>query len=324
MPTSNASNANSADMRILLTGGTGFVGGHAIRDLTGAGHEVALLTLPGETAPEGIPFREADIRDRAALDRIVGDLAPEAVLHLAGIAFVPFGWEHPVQTFDVNLNGTVHLLEAVRHHAPRARVLAVSSALIYGTRPRPDPIREEDPAEPESIYAASKLAADQTVRLYARKHGLAALTARPCNHIGPGQSPSFVVPSFARQLLDIRAGTADPTMWVGNLDSTREFLDVRDVVTAYRILLETGTPGEAYNISAERGVAIRTILDALCDAVGVHPAIEVDPDRYRPTDHQPILSSAKLRHHTGWEPVHDLNSTLQAVLAELGGHPPPA
>lgn len=305
-------------MHVLLTGGTGFVGGHAIRELRAHGHTVSLLTQPGFPGPEDVPAREADIRDRGAIEAVFRELAPEACLHLAGISFVPHGWEKPVETIEVNLNGTLNLLEAIRHAAPATRLVAVTSALLYGAAPRTAPIRESDPPLPDSVYAVSKLAADLTVLLYHQHYQLPVMTARPCNHIGPGQSPNFAVPSFARQLLDIRAGRCEPRMRVGNLDSTREFLDVRDVVAAYRLLLEIGRPGEAYNISAGRSVAIRTLLDELCRLTGIRPEIDIDPTRFRPTDHQPVLSSEKCREHVGWSPVHDLADTLQAVIDELG------
>lgn len=305
-------------MDILITGGTGFVGRHAIAELQRHGHTVSLLTLPGFPIPTGIPAYEADIRDQARLAEVLRQAAPDACLHLAGIAFVPHGWEKPVETFEVNLNGTVHLLDALREVSPHTRLLAVTSALLYGAHPRPGPIQEEDQPLPDSVYAVSKLAADLTVLLYARRYGQPVMTARPCNHIGPGQSLSFVVPSFARQLLAIRSGKSKPVMKVGNLASTREFLDVRDVVSAYRLLLESGEPGEAYNISAAKSMTIQSLLDELCRLTGVHPTIEIDPERFRPTDHQPVLASDKCRKQVGWEPRLTITETLQAVIVEMG------
>jgi GDP-4-dehydro-6-deoxy-D-mannose reductase len=170
---------------------------------------------------------------------------------------------------------------------------------------------------PENPYAVSKVAADLTTLLYARRYNVPFMTARPANHIGPKQSTDFVVPAFASQVAAIAAGKRDPLMKVGNLESDREFTDVRDVCLAYRLILEKGTPGRAYNIATGRFVKIRFILEELCRQAGVTPKLETDPALFRPTDSQARLDTTRLRTETGWQPRFTLEQTLKDILASF-------
>lgn len=303
-------------MRVLVTGSRGFVGRHVHDALTAAGHEMIGLIIPAEGPVRGSHEREGDICNAARLREVVRELKPDACLHLAGIAFVPMAWSKPEFVFDVNVQGTLNLLEAFRAEATAARILIVSSAQIYGLDTRNEALTEDTPMEPDSLYAVSKMAADLSSLLYARRYGMAVMTARPCNHIGPGQSPDFVAPSFARQVAAITSGKAEPRMRVGNLDCAREFMDVRDVALAYRLLLEKGRVGHAYNVGSGSLIRVGLLLEKLCSLAGVHPALEVDPERFRPTDTHPVLDVARLREHTGWSARHTLDETLADVLQE--------
>jgi GDP-4-dehydro-6-deoxy-D-mannose reductase len=299
-------------MRVLVTGSRGFVGRHLVRDLEAAGHTVTGLTHHSDTSPG--PAITCDIVEAESMSRIVRDARPEGCIHLAAMAFVPASWNRPQQAFAINVGGTLNVLDALRSHVPACRTLVVSTAQIYGNHPRPRPLAESDATLPDHPYGASKLAADLMTLMYARHHQLPALTARPCNHLGPGQPPDYVVPSFAAQVAGIAAGHTEPVMKVGNLESEREFLDVRDVVRAYRLLLERGRPGEAYNVASGRFVKMSEILDRLCRLAGVKPRIEVDPARFRPTDVQPRLDASKLQRDTGWEPAIPLEQSLADIL----------
>lgn len=300
-------------MRILVTGAAGFVGRHLLAELTGAGH----IALGADRAQAPGVEHICEIGDAAAVRSLVARTRPDALIHLAGIAFVPAGWTDPQGMIHINVNGTINVLEAVRREMPSSRVLAISSSHIYGARPRPSAIIESDPAEPDSIYAVSKAAADQVTLLYHQRHGMACMTARPGNHIGRGQSPDFVVPSFARQLRLIADGLAPARMLVGNLESRRSFTDVRDVVRAYRLLVEKGVSGRSYNIDSGRLESIGQILETLCNCAGVKPEIVVDPARYRPTDHQPMLDCSRLKTDTGWEPAIRLEESLRDIYDSL-------
>ncbi len=302
-------------MRVLVTGARGFVGRHAAADLRAAGHAVARLCRPEDCPDPGPDDRVADICDAEAMDRTIAAIRPEGCIHLAGVAFVPIAWTRPRLVFEVNVGGTLNLLEALRRHAPACRTVVVSSALVYGTRDPGRPRDERAPMEAETLYAVSKMAADLNTLLYARHFGMPLMTARPCNHTGPGQDADFVAPAFARQLAEIAAGRAPPLMKVGNLECAREFMDVRDVAAAYRLLMEKGRAGEAYNISTGQNVPVSDVLKTLCRAAGVTPELEVDPARYRPTDRQPVTLAEKLRAETGWAPRFTLEQTLADVYA---------
>ncbi len=304
-------------MRVLVTGGTGFVGGHLLCELDRAGHACVTLDQTDTRKPAIGDLHLADLRDAGAMRNAIRAIQPEGCIHLAGIAFVPMGWKDPELVFSVNTIGTVNLLEALRAEAPGCRTVVVTSAQIYGQQDRGHPIREDDLAIPETLYAVSKLAADQMALLYHTRYRMPVVTARPSNHIGPGQSEDFVAPSFARQLLDIAAGQQEPVMHVGNLDSIREFLDVRDVVRAYRMLMEKGVPGTGYNVAGDAHIPIREMYTILCRITGAEAECKVDPDRYRPTDYQPRIDASRILADTGWKPDIPLETTLEDVVNSL-------
>jgi GDP-4-dehydro-6-deoxy-D-mannose reductase len=180
-------------------------------------------------------------------------------------------------------------------------------------RTRSAPIHEDELLGPDTFYAISKAAADQICLLYAKQYKMNVLVARPHNHIGPGQSPKFAIASFARQVAAIRNG-ATPAMKVGNLDNRRDFTDVRDIVRAYRLLIEKGNVGKAYNIASCHEVRVGDVLTRLCELAGVKPDISRDPAFYRPLDENPTLNTDRIRHDTGWTPIIPLDQTLSDIL----------
>ncbi|MFH1477258.1 MAG: GDP-mannose 4,6-dehydratase [Verrucomicrobiota bacterium] len=304
-------------MHVLVTGANGFVGRHMVHDLLQAGHTVSgfdLSTTPA--ALDALDIHIGDIQDKDAVKKMVAQTRPEACVHLSALSFVPEGWRNPDALFSINLLGTIHLLEAFRRLSPGARILVVSSAEVYGLLPRPRPVKEDDLLDPDNPYAISKAAADRMALLYARQHGLPVMTVRPYNHIGPGQDPHFVVASFAAQLAAIARGQAPALLKVGNLDSRRDFTDVRDVVRAYRLLLEHGRPGQAYNLCSQQTITIRAILDQLCDLSNAHPAVEVDPQRYRPAGERPGLDTTRIETDIHWKPEISMSATLRDILVE--------
>ncbi len=274
-------------MRILVTGAGGFVGRHVVHELAQASHVPIAFDLQRcpHTPPENTYV--GDLRDAEAVRDLIGQVHPDACIHLGGIAFVPMGWTDPDLVFSSNLTGTINLIEALRHGSPGSHVLVVTSAEVYGRMPAEKPLDEDAPLQPDNLYAVSKIAADLTTLLYARRFAMPAMTARPENHIGPGQSPRFVASGFAEQLAQIARNEAEPVLHVGNLDNERDFTDVRDVARAYRLIVEKGRAGHAYNIASGHTVKIRSILEQLCAIAGVQPRIEVDPTRFRPTDAPP-------------------------------------
>ena len=304
-------------MRVLVTGANGFVGRHTVHDLQQAGHTVSGFGRSAASAIQpALDMHTGDIQDKDAVNNVVAQTRPEACVHLSAISFVPEGWRNPEALFSINLLGTIHLLEAFRRQAPDARILVASSAEVYGQRPRPRPVQEDDWMDPDNPYAISKAAADRLALLYARQHGLRVMTVRPYNHIGPGQDPHFVVASFAAQLAAISQQQAPPILKVGNLDSRRDFSDVRDVARAYRLLLEHGQQGRAYNLCSQQTTTIRAILDQLCDLSGAHPVVEVDPQRYRPDGERPGLDTTRIETDIHWKPEIPMSATLRDILTE--------
>ncbi len=301
-------------MRILVTGASGFVGKHFLMEAAANGHSAFAMDVtppPDSIACSG--FFSACLMNPSSLHDVINRCKPDACMHLAGVAFVPTANTDPGGVVSVNIMGTTNLLEAFRTSAPTARLLVASSAQVYGHRPRPAPIKEDDPLTPDSLYSITKAAADDISRFYARQYGMAVMTARPYNHVGPGQSPNFVVPAFARQVQNIRKGHEN-IIKVGNLESRRDFTDVRDVVRAYRLLLERGKGGLAYNVASGHHMTIGHILSQLCELAGINPQIKQDPALYRPDGACSTLDTSRLTSATGWKPQISFTQTLKDIL----------
>lgn len=295
--------------QLLLTGARGFVGAHVLAQ-SETGCFAAWDVVP---APVGW-----DIRDEIAVARIVDDIRPDAVLHLAAQSFVPRSFQAPAETFDINLGGTLRLLQALRAAGFAGRFLYVSSADIYGAVPDVElPVDESRWPEPRSPYGVSKFAAEQLCLQWHRTEGLDLVIARPFNHVGPGQDARFALPGLARQVMAIRPGQPDAVIDVGDIDTTRDFTDVRDVVAAYAALLKGGRSGATYVVGSGVERRIRDILIQMCAIAGVDPEIRQDAARMRPAEQRRMVADAgKLRADTGWRPLVPFEQTLQDILSE--------
>jgi GDP-4-dehydro-6-deoxy-D-mannose reductase len=291
-------------MRALVTGVSGFVGGHLSAHLRDSGDEV-IADPPGGLV---------DILDADAVTAWFEAERPEVVYHLAGWSDVGASWKAPERVFRVNADGSLHVLRAAAAAGVR-RVLLVSSADVYGIVQEADlPITEAHPLRPVSPYAASKVAADFLGLQAWLGHGLEVLRVRAFNHLGPGQSEHFVAPSIASRIARNERDGGDEIL-VGNLEARRDLTDVRDVVRAYRLLLERGEPGEAYNVCSGRDVRIADLAESLLALASRPMRLVADPSRYRPVD-VPVLrgSNDRLRAATGWEPEIGLETTLVDIL----------
>lgn len=300
--------------KILITGANGFVGKHAVREFSSHGYEVYEGIGPDSEAlhDHQVPF---DLGHYGIMKFLVRHLRPDHCLHLAGQAHIPFCREDPVTATDLNVTGTVRLLEAFRRHKPDGRILVVTSAEVYGQVPGGRAVTESDPLTPTTLYGITKQAADEASLAFADQLDLRVMTARPWNHIGPGQHPRFVAAAFARQFAAFADG--EPArMKTGNLDSRRDFTDVRDIVRGYRLILENGLSGNAYNLSSSKLRPIRELIDGFSTITGIHPELEVDPALYRPTDASPLLSTDKIRTQCDWSPIIPLETSLRDILKE--------
>ena len=270
---------------------------------------------PAGTALEG--WIEADLADRAAGEAALAAAPFDAVVHLAGQSSAARSFEAPEETFRANVTGTWTLLEAVRTHAPGARVLVVGTSEVYGPIEPGTRAAEDAPYAPVSPYALSKAAAEQVARAYHETHGLDVVCARPFGHTGPGQTPRFVIPSFAQQIAAIEAGRAEPILRVGNLEVTRDLSDVRDIVAGYVALLERGRNGGVYNLCRGEGVSLTDVVAGLACMARVEVRIEVDPARLRPADTPWLVGDPGLiERETGWRVTRALEVTLTDVLEE--------
>ena len=297
-------------MRALVTGAHGFVGHHLMAHLHEAGDHV----IGVDRHPDGV-----DIMDAEAITKLVADVAPEVIYHLAGWADVGGSWKAPVEAFRVNAEGTLNVLNAATDVGVE-RVLAVSSADVYGKVTTDElPLTEDSPLRPASPYAASKVAADYLGLQAWLGRGLPVLRVRAFNHLGPGQTDKFVAPALASRIARAEVEGGD-VLTIGNLTARRDFTDVRDVVRAYRLLVLHGEPGEVYNVCSGHDLAVQDLADTLLAMARRPLRFETDPELLRPVD-VPVLrgSHQRLTAATGWTPEISIDRTLADLLADWRG-----
>jgi len=308
---------------VLITGATGFAGSHLVELLAGTGRVAGW----GRSAPRPELARLAewtaiDLLDRENVQREIASLRPATIFHLAGSPQVAESWHDSTTPLAGNVLATAHLFDAIRHARLRCRVLVAGSATVYA--PSESPLKESDPLTPTNPYALSKLAQEQLALRAASEDGLEVVMVRAFNHTGPRQVPTFVAPSMARQIALIESGRLEPVMRVGNLQSLRDFLDVRDIVRAYTSLMERGKAGEIYNVGSGTGRSIQSLLDALRSRSRVQVDVETDPARFRPIENMAVIANTdRLREQTGWQPEISFDSMLDHLLsywrAEVSG-----
>ena len=311
-------------MRALITGISGFVGQHLCEHLRAEHPEVELFGLrrwrsetPVAAAPDPrVRVVEGDLLDAPSLARALQASRPDVIFHLAASSSVASSWDTPAEMLQVNVLGTLHLLEAVRQMDLDAPVVLACSAESYGlVREDELPIREEQPFRPVSPYAVSKAAVDLLGFQYFQTFRLRTVRMRLFNHCGPRQSARFVISSLARQLAEIEAGLRPPRIQVGNLDVRRDFVDVRDAARAYWLAAERGEPGDAYNVASGQARSIREILDHMLSLSDAMVDVEFDPGRLRPSELEVLVGdSTRFRTATGWRPQIPLERTVADTL----------
>lgn len=311
--------------RVLITGIAGFVGIHLTRLLAPDLHlDLHGTILPGDATSPGlkiipkysVSLHDMDLTDAPQVTEVIQTVDPEIIIHLAAQSNVALSFDRPKLTFDVNVGGSINLLEAVRKQEMDPVVLSIGSAAEYGqVDPAAVPIREEAPLQPASPYSTSKAAMCLLSQMYHRTYGTRAIHTRGFNHFGPHQVDSYVVPSFCKQVAEIEAGRRDPVIKVGNLAPVRDFLDVRDVVRAYWALALHGVPGEVYNVCSGTGHKIEEILSEIAGLADQDISVEVDQDRFRPAD-LPVLigSNEKIKKDAGWAPQIPFAQSIRDTL----------
>ncbi|WP_334150913.1 GDP-mannose 4,6-dehydratase [Hyphomicrobium sp.] len=299
--------------RVLITGGTGFVGSFLVRHMETEGQGGGIVA-PGLGS---VPI--VDIRERDAVERLVREVKPTALVHLAAVAAPAQARDDPGLAWEINLTGTRNLAEAVLRHAPGARFIHAGSSDAYGASfiDAQAPLTEDAALQPMNVYAATKAAADVMIGQMSHD-GLRAVRFRPFNHTGPGQSDTYVIPAFARQVARIAAGRDEPVVHVGNLEAERDFLDVRDVVRAYAQAALSDiphVPDLVFNLCSGTPTRLAAMINMLIERAGVTVEVRSDPERMRPADVKRTWGDfSRARARLGWSPVIPLERTLDDVL----------
>lgn len=300
---------------VIITGGNGFVGRHFIQEVqkNDFASRIIVFDTNIDELTQGVEGYKVDIIDIACVKDSIAEAQPAWIVHLAAIANVQFASDNPELTRTVNVFGTKQLLDTVLAVSPNTKFLIISSADIYG-HAGSGPLSELQliDVHPTNPYSQSKYEMEQMIEANYNEH---CIRVRPFPHIGPGQKRGFVTADFASQIAAIEMGKQQPVIRVGNLTMQRDFTDVRDVVRAYRLLMEQGTLGEVYHVASGVARSIQGVLNALLEMSGVRITIQQDPVRMRTSDN-PILvgDSTKLYEATSWTPVIPFEQSLHDIL----------
>lgn len=305
---------------LLITGGTGFAGSHLIEALLSRGIpseniHVTSFSGRGSDVEKLIPTKNIhrlDLTDSLATRSLIKKLKPTQIYHLASFASPGKSLENSRETLHNNTELQLNILEAVKEHAPKARLLCVCSATEYAASNKP--LTEESLLGPNNPYAVSKVIQDMLAHSYSARFELDIVRVRPFNHIGERQTLGFVMSDWAHQIIEIERGNQAPVMKVGNLDVWRDFSDVKDVVQAYMIVMEKGKRGKVYNIGKGEAVSLKTILNQFKKIAQVNFQVETEAARQRPGDIKKVEADISKVQELGWQPKIPLEETLARIL----------
>lgn len=300
--------------RALVTGCNGFVGGYLCQNLLDDGYKVHGIDLQDVMKNSAVQYHRLDIRDSSVVTDLFRDMLPDEVYHLAAVANPRTARENPALAFSTSALSTIALLEGARA-VPTSQVLFVGSSEEYKRKDGDVVYSEKDEIDSDTIYGASKVVSEKIAKAYHAQYGLRVFFTRSFNHTGPGQAPVYVLSDFARQCALVKLGRQAPELVTGNVDLKRDFLDVRDVVAAYRAILRAGKPGETYNVASGRATSIRDCIRAMLYGLGLEGVtISVDPARIRPEEPTSIRGQVDLiRKRTGWEPSITIDRTAREL-----------
>jgi GDP-4-dehydro-6-deoxy-D-mannose reductase len=303
--------------RALITGCGGFVGPYVAGVLAARGYEVWGVDVRENVEDPSLgAYVSCDLSHREAVEALFREAAPDAIVHLAAQSSAGKSLKEPFATLTRNIIPTLNILEFARTAGKGVRMLAVGSGDVYGAvTPADLPLAETRPPNPGNPYALSKAIQEQISAQYASAYGVEVVMTRSFNHTGPGQRDAFVLPSFARQIAEIRAGLREPRIEVGDLDLKRDFTDVRDVAEAYAALVENGGRGEVYNVCSGVSYGLRALLEKMCAIAGIAPEIRVDASRVRPSEARELRGDpSKIERDTKWRARTPIEATLESLL----------
>jgi len=310
-------------MKALITGVSGFAGSHLAEYLLGRGDVEVFGTYrsPSRLAPldglwQHVRLVRCELTDEESVRQLIRQVKPDLIFHLAAQSFVPTSLRSPADTLVNNMVSQLNLLEAVRQTHADCKIQIACSSEEYGmVLPDEIPIKESNPFRPLNPYAVSKIAQDFLGYQYFQSYGLKIVRTRAFHHTGPRREECYVTANFAKQIAMIEQGLQAPHVQVGNLHAIRDFTDVRDIVRAYWLALDMGTPGEVYNISSGTSTTIEEMLNTLLAAANIHVDIHVDAARLRPSDVDIVLGdSSAFRSQTGWAPEISFQQSMADLL----------
>jgi GDP-4-dehydro-6-deoxy-D-mannose reductase len=312
--------------KILVTGISGFVGGHFVQYLTKHHNNLEIHGISRSkpawdfvnTPPQLLNshfFHQADLNDIPKIKLFIEEIQPDYILHLAAQSSVAESWKTPVTSFMNNTNIFLNIIDTVRLNDNAARILSIGSSEQYGIVSENDlPISEERPQCPENPYAVARVAQEQLARIYAKGYNLDICCTRSFNHCGPGQTDRFVVSAIVKQFVQVAHGLQKPVINIGNGAIVRDFVDVHDVIEAYNLLLTKGKKGEVYNICSGQGRAVKDIVTLLSEMLSIRVEIHQEQFQIRPIDNPRIIGSYKKIHQDmGWEPTIPFEQSLQSI-----------
>lgn len=308
--------------KVLITGITGFAGSHLAELLLKVGFEVFGTARPRSKTDnidhikQKLRLEDADLMDSHSMYSILAKIKPDFIFHLAAQSFVQTSWASPASTMEVNVVGTVHLFESVRRAGIKPIIQIACSSEEYGlVLPNEIPVRETNPLRPLSPYAVSKVAMDYLGYQYHQSYGMKIVRTRGFNHTGPRRGEVFVTSNFAKQIAEIEKSKKEPILYVGNLETKRDWTDVRDIVRAYLLAVQKCHYGEVYNICSEKTIKVGDMLSLLLSMSKVKVKIEKDPSRMRPSDVVVLLGDcSKFKKVTSWKPEIPFEKTMENLL----------